>query len=177
MVATVYNAFNLNGIGFGEPRSNSNGGKFVPLYDGEPKNRVQFQLGELGDTVDKTTALRVAFPPEVNKFDTNKTEMTIEVGGEPLAFVRGLEGKVIEAALQNKKTWFKKGSTDEMVRNQFSSRIKSSDSVQYPSDTMKVRVFPGETEVYIVKVDSAGLIKCDGGVECTEGSLDAVNRG
>jgi len=31
--------------------------------------------------------------------------------------------------------------------------------------------------VYIVKVDSAGLIKYDGGVECTEGTLDAVARG
>ena len=95
-----------------------------PLYDTEPKTRIQFQLGALGDTVDNTTATRVAFPPGVNKFDTSKTEMTIEVDAEPLAFVKGLEGKVVDAALQNKKIWFKKGAADEMVRNQFSSRIK-----------------------------------------------------
>ena len=103
--------------------------------------------------------------------------MTIEVDAEPLAFIKGLEGKVVDAALQNKKIWFKKGAADEMVRNQFSSRITPSNSVEYPSDTMKVRVLPGETEVYVVKVGSDGATKHGGAVSCTKGSLDAITRG
>ena len=67
MATKIYDTFNLDNVGFGEPRTNNNGGKLVPLYDTEPKTRVQFQLGELGDTVDTTTALRVAFPPEAKQ--------------------------------------------------------------------------------------------------------------
>jgi len=181
MSAKIYNESNLASVGFGEPRNNTSGGKFVPLYDTEPKNRVQFQLGQLGDTVDTTTALRVAFSPEANKFDPSKMEMTVELEGGPLSFVKALEGKVVDAAVQNKKAWFKKvekkSLSDDVVRSQFSSRIKSSSSEEYSSDTMKVRVDPDETEVYIVKVDSDGNTKHGGNVDCTKGSLDAVKRG
>ena len=33
MAAKIYNTFNLDNVGFGEPRSNNNGGKFVPAPD------------------------------------------------------------------------------------------------------------------------------------------------
>ena len=73
-MATIFSDYDLSAIGFGKPLTNKGGGKNVLMYYQDPKTRVEFQLGELGDTAHGSKASRVAFPPESNKFDSSKTE-------------------------------------------------------------------------------------------------------
>ena len=168
----LYKEFALEAVGFGDKGD----GQYVSIYDNHPSKRVAFKLGELGDTMKETTALRVAFPPQPNKFDPSKHELTVEVEGGPRDFLRRLEGKVVDAAVTNKKTWFKKDISDEKVRTLFSSRVKTSKSARFPADTMKVRVDPDETDVSLVHVESNGAIKDRGEASLRKRSLDAIAR-
>ena len=159
-----------------EQETNRNGGKFASVYFNTRTERVVFQLGELGNTVADSTLLRVTFKPEQYEMKYN---LKVDISGAPRDFLRSLEKKVIDSAIDHH--WFK-NATEEKVRSMFSSRLKESDNSQYPDDTFKFRINmlsdKEPTEIFVIEAGPDGALKnANGDVECTEGSIDDLLQG
>ena len=83
--------------------------------------------------VDPSESLRSPFGYDDGSKFNSKPSVTIELRPEQVAFVRQLEESVKDAAVKHKSYWFKGSNpSDEVVRANFSSRIKEDDEGKYP---------------------------------------------
>ena len=102
-------------------------------YGGE---RFTFQLEHA------SRSLRCPFGLDDGSKFGGKPSLNIELPPEQLAFYRGLEGLVKDAAVANKESWFgsiKPPPSDEAIRDSFVSRVKADDAGKYPP-TLKTNV-------------------------------------
>ena len=86
--------------------------------------------------------LRVGFPPEQSKYNTDnpqKQTMKVELNGDTEQFVRTFEAKVVEAGIADKDKLFKKGMfvpSDDAIKTMFMSKL--SDQPDLPGALVQV---------------------------------------
>ena len=171
-MATHYSQINLDALEFAPPKQNKTGGKNMLISLAGSPGVLNIKLG------DKDTLLRVEFPPEQSKYNTDnpqKQTMKVELNGDTEQFVRNFETKAIEAGIANKDKLFKKGMfvpSDDAVKNMFMSKLTESTNPIYPAPSFKFTVRTGENATEVLFAPSMDELS-----KVEPGSLDDIKQG
>ena len=136
MPAPNLKTFNADHLVFAaELKPNKAGGKYATVGYGDPKNQVEFQLGN-----SPKDALRCPWGVEpVSETEPDKLQIKLDLTEDAKALVERLEAATLRAAATHSVAWFKKSLNVEALRRDLNSSIKPSAKDEY-ADALKVKV-------------------------------------
>ena len=131
------NKFNVDDITFGKHKPNVNGGYNIEISIGETNNEILLQTPKLrapfGISTDKTNPFKKALDVSFQGIDTNESIKKFR------EIIEKSDKIIIDYALANSKTFFKKELTRELITDYYYSGIKLSKKEQY-SDTFRFKL-------------------------------------
>ena len=138
-MATVLTAanFKIDTISFGKHKPNVNGGYNIELTVGNGSEEILLQTPKMrapfGISTDKTNPFKKSLDVSFQGIETNPSIKSLR------ELIENTDKTVIDYALKNSKTFFKKELTREVIAEYYYSGIKLSKKEQY-SDTFKFKV-------------------------------------
>ncbi len=129
--------FNTDEIVFGKHKPNVNGGYNIELTIGDKSNEILIQTPKMrapfGISTDKTNPFKKSLDVSFQGIDINQNIKSFR------DMIEKVDNMVIDYAMSNCKTFFKKDLTRDVVSEYYYSGIKISKKEQY-SDTFKFKL-------------------------------------
>jgi len=129
--------FKVDSISFGKHKPNVNGGYNIELSVGDTTNETLIQTPKMrapfGISTDKTNPFKKSLDLSFQGIDTSSSMKSFRT------LIEDVDKMVIDYAMKNCKTFFKKELTREIVSDYYYSGIKLSKKEQY-SDTFKMKL-------------------------------------
>ena len=130
-------AFEVNKITFGKHKPNPNGGYNIEISVGDTSSEVLIQTPKMrtpfGISTDKTNPFKKALDVSFQGIETSKKMKDFR------GLVENIDTMIIDYAMKNCKSFFKKELSREIVSDYYYSGIKISKKEQY-SDTFKMKL-------------------------------------
>ena len=130
-------SFDINSISFGKHKPNTNGGYNIELGVGDTTNETLLQTPKMrapfGLSTDKTNPFKKSLDISFQGIDGSKSIKEFRT------LIENIDTMVIDYALKNSKTFFKKELSREVLAEYYYSGIKISKKEQY-SDTFKFKI-------------------------------------
>lgn len=130
-------SFKTDSITFGKHKPNVNGGYNIELSVGDTTNETLIQTPKMkapfGISTDKTNPFKKGLDVSFQGFETSSSIKAFR------SMVESVDTMIIDYAMKNCKTFFKKELSREIVSDYYYSGIKISKKEQY-SDTFKMKL-------------------------------------
>jgi len=130
-------SFDINTISFGKHKPNTNGGYNIELGVGDTANETLLQTPKMrapfGLSTDKTNPFKKSLDVSFQGIESSKSIKEFRT------LIEEIDKMVIDYALKNSKTFFKKDLSREVISEYYYSGIKVSKKEQY-SDTFKFKI-------------------------------------
>ena len=129
--------FKIDNITFGKHKPNINGGYNIELTVGNGSDEILVQTPKMrapfGISTDKTNPFKKSIDISFQGIDSNPSIKSLN------EMIKNVDNAVIDYALQNSKTFFKKELARDIIKEYYYSGIKVSKKEQY-SDTFKFKL-------------------------------------
>ena len=129
--------FEANKITFGKHKPNPNGGYNIEISVGDTSSEVLIQTPKMrvpfGISTDKTNPFKKSLDLSFQDMESSKSMKEFR------KLVENVDQAVIDYAMKNCKTFFKKDLSREVISEYYNSNIKISKKEQY-SDTFKMKL-------------------------------------
>ena len=129
--------FSVDSVTFGKHKPNINGGYNIEISVGDSSNESLIQTPKMrapfGISTDKTNPFKKSLDISFQGMDTSSSIKSFR------KLVENFDSMIIDYAMKNCKTFFKKELSREIITDYYYSGIKLSKKEQY-SDTFKIKL-------------------------------------
>lgn len=158
MAMLTHADFNIDALEYSrEVRTNKNtGAKSVDVTtvkgSNDPAHKVRFQLGVYSDHMMRAVFGVSKPPPGQENSNRRDIDLSIE-SDEVLTFLRRLDERNLQAAVDNSMDWFKKSIDKAVLRDRFKPIVKDSAKPEYRPTAKTKLIFDAErnnTQIHLV---------------------------
>jgi hypothetical protein len=178
-MTTTYREVNLDTLDYKkELKTNQNtGAKTVYMStvpgSNDPSHKLRFQLGTTDELLRAVYGLSIPLPGQ----DERRRALDLSIDNDELLdFLKKLDEKNINAAVDNSPEWFKKQMDKNTVCNNYTALVKMPNKAEY-RPTVKTKVVVdsnNNTNIYVVRSESGGA---GSELTYTEGSINDITKG